>query len=254
MKHWKPRAVAIVILIAALLTGALRAVNDEGTGRAQGEDVFGGAATALSRLVATLTGGRIPAEEAATEPSPLPGDADAPASPRGVTIGIGSGDAPDAPEEARAVNVEPNQRIERDYHVENKGAADAFVFMTVTLPYVVIATQEDDGAYHPAAARPLYTFEVNAGWTLLEDSVDGDRVTYVYAWADGLGPDAMTPLAPGSATAPLFDRLVTANYVEGRLDGVETEISVQACAVQAENLGQGNTPAAVWQMVRNQGQ
>lgn len=256
MKHWKFRAAAIIVIIAALLTGTLNLVNDEPAGE-------GGASSALMRIVTTLTGGAArpaPAEPAATAAAteaPAPGATAAPSgsaiSPVGsVNIAISGGDGDEGDgEEERVVGVSPNQRIPKDFHVDNQGAADVFVFMAVTVPYVNVATQLDDGTYQPAAARPLYSFRANPGWTLLEDSVASDRATYVYAYA----PDrasAMTALKPGQSTGSLFDELVTVNYVEGRLDGAEQEVVAQAYAIQARNLGEGvDTPAAVWALVKN---
>lgn len=280
MKHWKPRAAAIVILTAALLTGAFTALNSDGEAPAaalfSGE---GGVVTTVNRWIAALTGG-VPAGKddsaggaQSGEGSAASGDsaqAGATAAPgvdvasggdavrtgggdppgsRPVQIRIGSGSG--APVETPLANVAPNQRIRKDFHVDNQGTQDAYVFLSITLPYVAIATQESDGTYVPVSSQPLYTFRPNAGWTLLENSIDGGRITYVYAYASGLGSGGMTTLAPGKSTPALFDELVTANYVEGKLDGTAEEVVARAYAIQTRELGSATTPAAIWQLIRN---
>ena len=296
MKHWKPRAAAIVILTAALLTGAFTALNSDGEAPAaallKGD---GGIATTLNRWVAALTGGLPAGEEApadgtqdgaqgdtqgdaqdGTQPggtlpdgsTPAPGttaapgvvvaddgtvlqdNQDDPPGTRPVQIRIGSGHGV-APVETPLANVAPNQRIPRDYHVDNRGTQDAYVFLTVTLPYVAIATQKSDGAYVPISSQPLYTFQANAGWTLLENSINAGRITYVYAYATGLGAGSMTALAPGGSTPALFDVLVTANYVEGKLDGTQEEVVTRAYAIQTRELGEATTPEAIWRLIQN---
>ena len=299
MKHWKFRAAAIIVIIAALLTGTLGLVNSD--------DLNGGRSlpTAVSRIITAFTGTApteappeptepaettAPTEAAtaapaastapeATEAAPEPTASLAPATSTdpgaeptidyetpptaapaggtiipvgGVNIAIsGSDSAHNAPAN-RVDNVQPNQRIPKDFHVDNQGSADAYVFLSVTVPYVTIASQKADGTYLPAMAQPLYSFKANPGWTLVEDRVSGDRATYVYAYATGSGAGQMTVLGPGKSTGKLFDELVTLNYVEGTVDGTEKEVVAQAYAIQAQHLGEGNdTPDAIWKLVKN---
>lgn len=271
MKHWKFQATALIIVIAALLTGTLGLVNSE--------DVNGGNGmpAALSRLITAFTrsapwGDAGPAETAVPVETAVPadpgegvtGEYETPptAEPAptggvvlpvgGVNIAISGSDSKGNPAQNRVENVSPNQRIPKDFHVDNQGSADAFVFLAVTVPYVTIASQKDDGTYLPPMAQPLYSFRTNPGWTLVEDSVSGDRATYVYAYATGSGEGEMTVLHPNASTGRLFDELVTLNYVEGTVDGAEKEVVAQAYAIQAQNLGEANnTPDAIWALVKN---
>ena len=256
MKHWKFRAAAMIVIIAALLTGTLSLVNDEADNR--------GAPSALLRLITAFTGdkpaqgdpavpgpgGEVP-NASATAPAVTAAPTAAAILPVGsVDISISGSDG-GSPGESTPTNVSPNQRIPKDYHVDNKGSADVYVFISVTVPYVNVATQKEDGTYLAPASRPLYSFQANPGWTLLEDQVSNERATYVYAYApDSAG--SMTVLSPGQSTGRLFDELVTLNYVEGKLDGTEREVVAQAYAIQARNLGDDtDTPAAVWTLVKN---
>ena len=290
MKYWKPRAAAIVVLVAALLIGGVGGANQEGEGLRVSAPLIPGestVATALNRLITTLAGverAEDPAAPEAQEPpaateapaaTPAPGEASvrpgtttagpgattpapgaatpAPAGTQGagsVAIGIGGGEGPVTPAQTRLDDVAPSQRIPRNYHVDNEGSTDAYVFLSVTLPYVVIATQKDDGTYVSIAAQPLYTFDVKPGWRKLGESVRDERITYVYAYASSLGRGGMTPLGPGRSTGALFDELVTANYVEGSLDGTEKEVVARAYAIQTQELGDADTAAAIWKLVR----
>ena len=283
MKYWKPRAAAIVVLVAALLIGGVGGANQEGEGLKVSRPAVPGenaVATALNRLITTLVGverAGDPAPPEAQEPpedteapavTPAPGEATvlpgtttagpgattpAPAATPdagSVAIDIGGEEGPALPARTRLDDVAPNQRIPWNYHVDNEGTADAYVFMSVTLPYVAIATQKDDGTYVSIEAQPLYTFEVKPGWKKLGESVRNGKITYVYAYASGLGKGGMTPLKPGHSTGPLFDELVTANYVEGSLDGTEKQVVARAYAIQTGELGGADTAAAIWKLVR----
>lgn len=263
MKHWKFRAAAIIVIVAALLTGTLRLVNDD-----RGES----GPEAFSRFITALTGVS-PAREEGTEaltaepsaePAPTtdPGatpvidyEPPATAAPTGGTIPIGGVDISiegDGKAPERVENVAPNQRIPKDFHVDNQGSADVYVFMAVTVPYVTIASQKADGTYQPPMSQPLYSFRANPGWLLVEDRVSSAEATYVYAYATDDGEGGMTLLGPGRSTGRIFDELVTLNYVEGKLDGTEGEVIAQAYAIQAANLGEGAaTPAAIWALVKN---
>ena len=59
MKYWKPRAAAIVVLVAALLIGGVGGANQEGEGLRVSAPLIPGestVATALNRLITTLAG------------------------------------------------------------------------------------------------------------------------------------------------------------------------------------------------------
>ena len=203
--------------------------------------------TAPASAPEATPGARTPAPTDAPKPTPA-----SPILIGNVNIAIsGSDDDPSGGGENRVENIAPNQRIPRDFHVENRGSADVCVFMTLTVPYVIIATQADDGSYQPPAARPLYRFTPNDGWVLIESRVAGSSATLVYAWASGDGAGDMTPLRPGQSTAKLFDELVTANYVEGSVDRMSGRVVAKAHAIQARNLGDSRTPAELWALLMN---
>ena len=162
-------------------------------------------------------------------------------------------------------DIVPEQEVEKDPYVENTGEDDAFVFMEVIVPYAKVETANEDGTRNPAADTQLFTYEVNSGWVEARPPQKDFRtktVSYLYAYGTS---EAMTVLAPGTSTNPVFDQVKFANVIEDEsLEKTSYEILVNAYGIQVINVDDGKvvvdgdnadgkvSPTEVWTVVLSQ--
>ena len=154
--------------------------------------------------------------------------------------------------EENAKNITPNEVIKKDPQVKNTGINDQYVFVTVKVPKKSIITAQDDGTKNTAAAdTQLFSYTVNEGWTQLGDvkqTAGANEYTYYYGKADTL-----TSLAKDATTPTVFDTVKFCNAIEGQgLEESTQNIEVKSYGIQASNLGDDTTPAAVWNIMNNQ--
>ena len=154
---------------------------------------------------------------------------------------------------AAATKVTPLAEISNDPAIFNDGVNDAFVFLTVEIPYANVKTAELDGTVKAAADTQLFTFGhdgqegVNDSWvevpsarvTTYNEAGNADSgiksVKYVYAYA--ADENTLTALAKGETTDNLFDYVKFCNAVEDQ--GLETtakDIEIKAYAIQTQNI------------------
>lgn len=143
---------------------------------------------------------------------------------------------------ANGQNVVPEQEIRKDPQIKNDGINDEYVFLEVVLPYASIQTANDNGTWNPAAEVELFSYDVNADWVQVGNSVKNatdKTVTYVYAYGK---QDGMTALKSGATTSALFDYVRLVNAAEGQnLEGTTVEIVLNAYGIQTTNLNDGDT-------------
>lgn len=92
----------------------------------------------------------------------------------------------------------PEECLSYSPYVVNTGKSDCCVFMTVE--FCVLPAKEaelKDGWSFDSPYVPLYVYEVNPPWVMVEETVADGRITRVYVY-----PDAITP---GERTVPLCD-------------------------------------------------
>lgn len=154
-------------------------------------------------------------------------------------------------------DITPNQTIEKNPTVTNDGVNDEFVFLKVSVPYKNIVTANADGTKNAAADTALFTYEVNDGWTLLNEEKDTENgvTEYLYAYT-GADEQTMEALAADASAPALFDSVTFVNAVEGQeLEGSTQNLTIDAYAIQSSFLGASadeTQPQAVWTILSNQ--
>lgn len=169
-------------------------------------------------------------------------------------------------------DVAPNKTITKDPTVTNIGTADAFVFLSVKVPYKNIITANADGTRNAATNVELFAWNydpstteaeltagdaaanmvkglgngaVNVGWTLVKtnDLTTEGVVEYIYAY----GSDTeMTTLVPTASTSALFDSVTMCNAIDGQgLENTDVEITYDVYAIQASDLGESGNGTVV---------
>lgn len=149
-----------------------------------------------------------------------------------------------------AENIVPNQEIDKDPSIKNKGTTDAYVFMEVLVPMVNASTVDDSGDMKLVSTdgkTDLFTYTYDdTNWGRLSSEVveqeleNGETASFrksIYYYKgteDGI-------LAAGAETAPLFEKVVVRNIAD--LSGIPTEttdlpggtwIDVKAYAIQSD--------------------
>ena len=158
---------------------------------------------------------------------------------------------------AAATKVTSLAELSLDPSIYNYGVNDAYVFITVEVPYANIKTAELDGTVKAAADTQLFSFGhkgegggeegVNDSWVEVTSArettynEDGNpdsgikSVKYVYAYA--ADENNLTAISKGETTDNLFDYVKVVNAVEDQ--GLETtaqEIKVEGYAIQTQNI------------------
>lgn len=142
-------------------------------------------------------------------------------------------------DETAAEDMAANATIAKDPQVKNIGVNDAYVYLKVTVPVETVITAQPDGTRNAEAATQLFTYEVNDGWTEIasakeENVTDGSGTyTYVYYYENAIAANETTPT--------LFDEVTFANVIEGEVDETTQTITVDAYAIQSENLTDGTS-------------
>jgi predicted ribosomally synthesized peptide with SipW-like signal peptide len=154
--------------------------------------------------------------------------------------------------------MRPAQSVTKDPQVANVGSNDAYLFLTVEVPCRELITVNADGTRNASAMTQLYTYAENPAWKCIgkkDISTQEGTVTakkYLYAYA-GEG-NVCTIVKPSQTTAPLFEKTVFANVMEGQ--GIEEQafdMTIHAYGIQTSDLDGGITDASgIWQIISNQ--
>ena len=156
-----------------------------------------------------------------------------------------------AAEQAKALDLMPGQTIAKNPTVTNLSTTSpAYVFVKVTFP-----TATFNGA---SEAAELYTYTINSGWVEVgsaDTTTVAGKSTHVYAYA--ADANTMTPLAKETTTsAAVFDSVTLKNIIEtagqaNSLQGTDANIDVKAYGIQTTGLGNADTAAEIWDLVKN---
>lgn len=141
---------------------------------------------------------------------------------------------PSEPDWRPPTDIVPNQEFEKNPTVTNSGDNAAFVYVQVKVPKKNVVVADQDGTKHDAAATPLFTYTINAGWAEVPETAENtdeyELRTYVYGTADT--PAALE--AGDTTSAALFDYIKFANVIEGQ-EGIEQQdlnVDVTTYAIQ----------------------
>jgi len=132
-------------------------------------------------------------------------------------------------------------KIAKNPKVTNTGENDAFVYLKVRVPKVIL--KKDD-----LSTSPLFTYQVNTGWTELKEKVyeEPSYVERLYYYSEGDGK-----LISSSQTTALFEEVKVADITDdtkyisddGSEEKLEDEIAlnmeVKAYAIETDNLPKG---------------
>jgi predicted ribosomally synthesized peptide with SipW-like signal peptide len=169
-------------------------------------------------------------------------------------------DIPDIAEDIWAGKI-----IDKDPKVLNTGDNESYVYLEVTVPKQSVITTDDQGnvlADGAAVYQDLFTYEVNAGWTLLEtvesnaDNANGTglgTVTRLYAYDTALA-------AENGETGTLFDKVTFVNLKDNhdQVSADPQDIEINAYAIQsnfgADGIDDQKTPAEAWNLYKVQNQ
>ena len=147
----------------------------------------------------------------------------------------------------------PGYELAKDPQVLNDGINDAYIFVTVDIPYQNVTTTDGEGNKLAPTDTELFSYDVKDGWMQVgEPIVDEENrvVRYVYAYAEN---DQMTALEPNVTTPTVFDFIRFEGVVEDEgLEDLNLEVIINAYGIQTDNLDGGKTtPEDVWQIVSN---
>jgi len=137
-----------------------------------------------------------------------------------------------------AENIVPNQNITKDPTINNVSTTNpAFVFAKVVIPCTTDTT--------PAEAFTLTT--IGSGWNLMTDgactlnsTTNKYEATKVYNYGTA---SAMSELAAGASTAPVFSSVTVGSSLTGLTGNVD--VVVTGYAIQTKGLT-STAPSAVW--------
>ena len=155
----------------------------------------------------------------------------------------------------------------------NTGINDAYVFMSITIPYEMIGVADDDGTQLGEKVMQLFTpGTINSEWKLVDDGfigeyaittngqaagehdthsvIAGDTITYVYGYIGDNADGTLKALASGETTSNLVEEMKLTNlYNASKIDG---EVSTKLYAIQSNHVNGGLTDVnGVWAVINN---
>ena len=147
-------------------------------------------------------------------------------------------------------NLVSNQEVAKDPIIENTGINDAIVFLTVEVPNDNITVVKADGSKGTKTLTDLFWFKSstdkqgsfknswNSSWLELTDKEVAATDTakthkYVFAYK--------SKVAKGDKTTALFDKIQLKNILEGEIDASIQNIVVNAYAIQAAEVLEGES-------------
>ena len=163
--------------------------------------------------------------------------------------------------EADGENIVPGQVIAKDPTITNTGKNDAYVYMMVEIPKaystdIVFKNDSGKSTVETKSHYPLFSFDTNEGWTLINSQVGTEDDGYDYYL---YGYDAS--LAPTESTT-LFNEVVFANVTENFVNSITGKpiinlaIKVTGYAIQSDfynkEAGESATAATAWKLFAKQ--
>ena len=157
----------------------------------------------------------------------------------------------------------------------NTGINDAYVFMSLTIPYEMVGVSDEDGTQIGERVRQLFIPGVEGGyigseWKLVDvgyigqyeiedngqycgehdaySAVVGDTITYVYGYIGDNADGALTALKSGETTSNLVETMQLTNLY--RIDKINGQVSTKLYAIQSNNVNGGITDVnGVWAVI-----
>lgn len=130
--------------------------------------------------------------------------------------------------------VYPSREVPKDPKIINNGSNDLYVYLKVTVPKNNIRLVDDNDNILDVCSAELFEFEINDGWSLMDQSESEDGMSNIRYYAY-----TKQPLAPGSETPTLFkdDKVRFVNMLEGEIPmNTKLEMPVIAYAIQSDAL------------------
>lgn len=154
--------------------------------------------------------------------------------------------------EEQRTNIAPNKTMIKDPVVTNIDTLDMYTFLKVTVPTKEVSTfDEVTGKKVEAKKQPLFTWEVNNGWSLVETVKNADTTDFYYAYGSS---DSMTILKPQEKTTSLFknNHIKFINLIEGQgIENTQLDVIVKDLSIQTTDLGK-TVPSDILEIILNQ--
>ena len=157
----------------------------------------------------------------------------------------------------------------------NTGINDAYVFMSLTIPYEMVGVSEEDGTQIGERVRQLFIpgsadGYIGAEWKLVDvgyigqyeieangqycgehdnySAVVGDTITYVYGYIGDNADGSLKALKSGETTSNLVDTMELTNIYH--IDKIDGEIATKLYAIQSDNVNGGLSDVnGVWAVI-----
>lgn len=149
-------------------------------------------------------------------------------------------------EEGTGEHMLPGESRKKNPAVRNVGTLESWMFLEVEIPVRTISLVDPEtGRKQPEAKTPLFKFDANESWELLERTEEDQSVRYVYGYRE--------LVAPLKETECLFETIQAVPYLEGSLDDSEIlEIPVTAKAIQKNIAPEGTGLKEIYQIYLDQ--
>ncbi len=159
----------------------------------------------------------------------------------------------------------------------NTGINDAYVFMSITIPYEMIGVADSDGTQLGEKTMQIFIpgsadGYVSSEWKLVDSgfigeyeieeneqlngeheqysTVVGNTITYVYGYIGDNADGSLKALASGETTANLVETMELTNLY--RADNINGEVSTKLYAIQSANVNGGLTDVnGVWAVINH---
>ena len=159
--------------------------------------------------------------------------------------------------------------------VKNTGINDAYVFMSITIPYEMVGVAETDGTQLGEFVRQVLipgSIDGNIGseWKLVDAGYIGEyeieengqycgehdthsvavgnTITYIYGYIGDNTDGALKALKSGETTSNLVDAMQLINFY--RIDNIEGKVSTRLYAIQSDNVNGGLSDVnGVWAVI-----
>lgn len=133
--------------------------------------------------------------------------------------------------------IYPDKTLLKDPVITNIGNNSLYAYMEVKVPRDDVRTvsvdENGNEVVNDSKMQDLFTFEINKGWKLINDSEDDKYSVYLYVYE--------TPLSPEESTLSLFDSVKFINILEGEIKmNTNIEMPVTAYAIQSEYCAEGD--------------
>ena len=153
----------------------------------------------------------------------------------------------------------------------NTGINDAYVFMSITIPYETVGVADDDGTQLGEFVRQVFVpGYIGAEWKLVDEGFIGEyeieangqycgehdthsvalgnTITYVYGYIGDNADGSLKALASGETTANLVETMKLTNLYN--IANVDGEVSTKLYAIQSNHVNGGLTDVnGVWAVI-----